>query len=274
MEPMQLVDRALQRSRHWLDVAVKDFPVQEMASKQPGGEAKAFDQIMHHLVGCDLWFLSCAKIGTDDAPHTREQIEAVSGEELVAMAQRVREYTLEKIHAAGTEALAEPPERYKYPSRLDLWLYAAEHEFWHAGQVQALALNQLLASVKATRLSQPAIVGRVGLWGLVAFLLAIRISVQATWRIRPILAGGFVLILASLLAAMWLSNELEAAWAVETLLASCSMAAVCAVVVLVNLVHQRQLHLTPGLVWSADGTTASATSLAATASPSPGSPRS
>ena len=140
MEPMQLVDRAFQRSRRNLDVALADFPVREMAGRQPGGEAKSFDQIMHHLVGCDLWFLSCAKIAAEDAPVTREQIEAAGGEELVDMGRRLREYTLEKIHAAGPEALAEPPERYDFPTRLDLWLYAAEHEFWHAGQIQALAL--------------------------------------------------------------------------------------------------------------------------------------
>jgi len=140
MQVMELVDRALQRSRHWLEVAIEDFPVQEMASRSPGGDAKSFDQIMHHLVGCDLWFLRCAKIDSDDAPVTQEQIEAASGEELVAMARRLREYTLAKIHAAGPEALAESPGQYDYPTRLDLWLYAAEHEFWHAGQIQALVL--------------------------------------------------------------------------------------------------------------------------------------
>lgn len=140
MEPMDLVDRAFQRAQHNLETALGDFPVQQMASRRPGGDAKSFDQILHHLVGCDLWFLSCAKIDTEDAPVTREQIEAGSAEELVAMGRRLREYTLQKIHAAGPEALAERPKKYDYPTRLDLWLYAAEHEFWHAGQIQALAL--------------------------------------------------------------------------------------------------------------------------------------
>jgi len=63
-----------------------------------------------------------------------------SGEELPALKRRVREYMLAKVRAAGAEARAEPPENYDYPTRLDLWLYAAEHEFWHAGQIQALAL--------------------------------------------------------------------------------------------------------------------------------------
>jgi len=71
---------------------------------------------------------------------SQEEIDAAGGDKLPALKRRVREYMLAKVRAAGEEALAEPPEKYDYPTRLDLWLYAAEHEFWHAGQIQALAL--------------------------------------------------------------------------------------------------------------------------------------
>ncbi len=140
MEPMELVERAFQRSMHWLDVAVGDFPVAERAAERPGGEAKSFDEVLRHLAGCDLWFLRCARVDASDAPVSQEEIDAAGGDKLPALKRRVREYMLAKVRAAGEEALAEPPEKYDYPTRLDLWLYAAEHEFWHAGQIQALAL--------------------------------------------------------------------------------------------------------------------------------------
>ncbi|MGC9320110.1 MAG: hypothetical protein ACP5KN_18910 [Armatimonadota bacterium] len=139
MDPMELVDRAFERSMHWLGEALSDFPIAR-ASEHPGGDAKSFDQIMRHLAACDLWFLECAGIDAAGAPVSREEIDAAGGGEVVALKRRLREYTLAKVDDAGEGALAEPPENYDYPTRLDLWLYAAEHEFWHAGQVQALAL--------------------------------------------------------------------------------------------------------------------------------------
>ena len=139
MEPMELIEQAFARSEHNLDRGLDGFPL-ERAAEPPGGEARSFDDILRHLVGCDLWFLSCVRIDASDAPVSREDIEAAGGEKLVALRRTLREYTLAKLRAAGDEALADPPEKYDYPSCLDLWLYAAEHDFWHAGQVQMLKM--------------------------------------------------------------------------------------------------------------------------------------
>jgi uncharacterized damage-inducible protein DinB len=141
-EPLAFVERALARSRRNLHIAINDFPMERSAEK-PGGEAKSFDEILRHVAHCDLWFTECADIAHEDAPGQREDIDAASGQALVRLADELREYVLGKIREWSPAHLMSPMapgKAYGYPSLVDLWLYAAEHEFWHAGQLQALAL--------------------------------------------------------------------------------------------------------------------------------------
>ena len=141
-EPLAFVERALARSRRNLHEAMSDFPMARSAEK-PGGEAKSFDDILRHVVHCDLWFMECADIAHEDAPGQGEDIDAASGQALVRLAEDLREYVVGTIRACSADDLMTPMapgKAYGYPSLVDLWLYAAEHEFWHAGQIQALAL--------------------------------------------------------------------------------------------------------------------------------------
>ncbi|MFQ6133353.1 MAG: hypothetical protein ACE5R4_15025 [Armatimonadota bacterium] len=135
----ELIARALQRSRHWLNVAWEDFPTNR-AAESPGGQAKSCDEILRHIGGCDLWMLECSHLDPKEAPVQHEQMEAASGEALFGLLGELRTYVEGRIGQLSGDDLLREPGGYPYPTCIDLWIYAAEHEFWHAGQVQALAL--------------------------------------------------------------------------------------------------------------------------------------
>jgi hypothetical protein len=129
-------------------------------------------------------------------------------------------------------------------------------------QVQALVLQDLLSGTQFYRLGRLELALLVGLPSLVAAVLANLIPIRLTWSLRVHGLGvGLVLCLA-VAAALVITPLLEQAWSIRMAAAGCGLLGAGAVVVLVKLLHRRQLRLAPGPIWSADSTTASTTVLA------------
>lgn len=131
-------------------------------------------------------------------------------------------------------------------------------------QAQALALHQLGTGVPLVRL------GRVRLTGLVCACcllatVAARWVPQASIRRLRIWVGSCALVLTgALVLAVLLSHKLTTPWAVMASVALCALLAGGAASLLVRLLHERQLSLTPGPFWAAERATSSTTTLAST----------
>jgi CHASE2 domain-containing sensor protein len=129
-------------------------------------------------------------------------------------------------------------------------------------QIQASVLNDLMTGTMLQRLSQRWLALRFGLWCALAALIADLLPIGRRLPLRTAAVVTVVVMAASVVAGVALAVRLTAPWAVELCVAVCGLVAGGAAGLLVNLVHRRQLHLTPGPVWSAPGTTLSTTVLA------------
>ena len=137
-------------------------------------------------------------------------------------------------------------------------LASGEHVF--GCEVQAAAVDNLLTQVQISRLTPGMVVLRVCGWCAVAALLASLVPTRATWSPRLALAIGllsFALGIALASRAVLGATTRESG---EVAIALSAFLAVAGPILAVKLLHQRQLHLTPGPVWSPDGTTGSTTS--------------
>ncbi len=126
-------------------------------------------------------------------------------------------------------------------------------------QVQAVALDDLLSGTQFYRLSRAELFLLAGAACIVAALLANLVPIRGARPIRAASLGAVVVFCGALAAALIATQVAESAWSVRVAAATCGAAAAAAVAVLINLLHQRQLHLAPGLIWSADSTGASTT---------------
>jgi CHASE2 domain-containing sensor protein len=139
---------------------------------------------------------------------------------------------------------------------------------WHAlasGQhvfgceVQAAALENLLSQVQIARLTPGMVVLRVCGWCAVAALLVSLIPTRATRSPRLALAIGLSSFALGIALASRAGLGATTRESGEVAIALCAFFAVAGPILAVKLLHQRQLHLTPGPVWSPDGTTGSTT---------------
>jgi predicted Ser/Thr protein kinase len=140
-------------------------------------------------------------------------------------------------------------------------------------QVQATVLDKLLSQTNYYRALRPELAARILPWGLVMFLLVRALPTRGTWRRRVTVPVGVVVLVLTFAAVAVLADYTTTRLTAELLIAGSAAVACGTVVFLVKLLHQRHLHLTPGAVWTAEGTTASATPWAtATTSSSAGKP--
>jgi CHASE2 domain-containing sensor protein len=125
-------------------------------------------------------------------------------------------------------------------------------------QVQAAALDSLLRDTHFYRASRLELVARVLPWAVLAVLVTRRLPVPGTWRRRITVPVSIALVVLAVAAAGTLPAYLTQRTAVEALLAGLGLLGCGTMALLVRLLHERQLHLTPDSVWSAEDTTASA----------------
>jgi hypothetical protein len=128
-------------------------------------------------------------------------------------------------------------------------------------QAQAVVLDDLLSGTQFCRLSRAELFPLVGAACVLAALLANLVPIGG---IRPVRVANLIsaaIFFAAIAAALLATQFAESVWSIRFAAAASGAVAAAAVAVLVNLLHHRQLHLAPGLIWSADGT-ASTTVLA------------
>ncbi len=134
----------------------------------------------------------------------------------------------------------------------------------HGCQVQAMLLENLLNRNFAHRLAMFDLAWRVLLWCVVAAVLANVVPVSAAWPPRRVSALCALAIVIALVAAAYFPFRTTTPRATEAMVLVCALLAGGGGALLVRTLHQRQLRLTPGVIWAADGTTISSTLLATT----------
>ena len=130
-------------------------------------------------------------------------------------------------------------------------------------QIQAMMLDTLLREAHMHRYSRTDVALRVSAWCLLAVVL---VSRWPRARLSPprVIAGisavgaplGFVL-------ALVVSGFLASQWAIETAVALCAFLSVGGLALLVRVLHERQLRLTPIATWTPESADASTTMLVA-----------
>lgn len=130
-------------------------------------------------------------------------------------------------------------------------------------QVQAMMLDTLLRQAHVYRYSRSAVALRVSLWCVLMAVLATRLP--ATRLPPPRLTAGFAAACFALgiLLAYISAGTLTTPWAIETAVACCALLTVGGPAVLIRVLHERQLRLTPAPVWTPENATASTTLLVA-----------
>ena len=128
-------------------------------------------------------------------------------------------------------------------------------------QVQALALDDLLGRMHFERLFPKELAALVCLACLAMAVLMHFVSLRKC-SLRLVTAAGIVAIAASVGLALWIPHVANTFWATVGGAAACAALGGGAAAALVKALHQRQLHLTPGPVWSADAANVSTTVLA------------
>jgi predicted Ser/Thr protein kinase len=129
-------------------------------------------------------------------------------------------------------------------------------------QVQALVLNDLLSGAGYHRFGRWQLALMVGACCIVSGILVNCVRVRATWPTNAVKRAAIAALCLAVAVALVVSPEADSAWVLWGTAAACALLGAGAVTLLINVLHVRQLHLVPGQVWSAEGTTASTTLVA------------
>lgn len=129
-------------------------------------------------------------------------------------------------------------------------------------QIQATMLESLLSGRQLQRLGRSGLALRVCLWSFLAAALVHLVPVRGTWPLRLVTITTVILMGTAVMIAVRVSLQFTSLWAVEATVLVCAVLAAGGPVLLLRLLHERQLRLTPGPAWSAEGKTASTTVLA------------
>ncbi len=135
-------------------------------------------------------------------------------------------------------------------------------KFFFGCQVQAAALQDLLRGTQYRRFAGAGLVTLVAACCILAALLAQLVPVRDRWPLPLLNLTAAVVFCAALVVALVTAPFAQQEWMVRTSAAACGFFAAGAAALLIKLLHRRQLHLAPGPVWPAEGTTASTTVLA------------
>lgn len=175
---------------------------------------------------------------------------------LAAPAERLRQW-----FAGRAVVIGELSPRDEYPLQSGQTIFGC--------QLHAHVLETLLGDTQFRRFSRTGLALRVGLWSALAAVLVNRLRTRAAWPLRAAAAVSGVLVVLGVAAGVVLGPWVTTAWTGELLVAACALLTAGGLALLVRLLHQRQLRLTPGPTWSAEGTTISTALLATTTQDSP-----
>ncbi|MCK4340920.1 MAG: protein kinase [Phycisphaerae bacterium] len=131
-------------------------------------------------------------------------------------------------------------------------------------QVQALLLDAAIANTHTHRLGSVWLTLRVCLWCVLGAILANIIPVRETWSLRGVMIVGAALFAAGITLLLLVPVHVTDRWSSEAVIGVSILLTISGPTLVLKLLHRRQLHLTPGTVWSVEGTTAPTTMLTAT----------
>jgi hypothetical protein len=130
--------------------------------------------------------------------------------------------------------------------------------------VQASVIDALLSQSHLVRLPPAAIVLRACLWCALAASLAGLVRARPTWSRRIIATAAATTCVVGLVLAVFVAVRVTDRAIVEVAIAACAGLLTIAPVLLINVLHERQLHLTPTASWWSEGAGSSTTVPAAT----------
>ncbi len=136
-------------------------------------------------------------------------------------------------------------------------------------QAQALMLDSLFAQVHIPRLDAPQLALRVCLWCLAATILARVLPLPGRIRLRATVPVCVLISVAGLCIVPITWTTSTAVWRMELVIAISALACAGGAALVVRLVHERQLRLTPVAIYP-DGDSTAPSTLLAGASSRPG----
>jgi len=137
--------RALQRTTKVLRDVTGRFPLDRWR-ESPGGQANSLFGVLDHLVWCEDWWL--ANIGAEERfseTARRERVAAcASAEEMLELVWSGRRLLMRTLRKQPDTFWENPVPTSHYGNRFqsgaELCCYMAEHDFWHAGQIEMLRM--------------------------------------------------------------------------------------------------------------------------------------
>lgn len=140
--PKELAIRALKRTTDALFRDLKDFPLERWREK-PGGDANDLFGILLHLIQCEPWWLDNIGIPEAERPSLPKPGEYQSAEQMMETLRDARRHLRGILEERPDTFFEEPVPTCKYGhlhSGAELFLYAAEHDFYHVGQINMLEM--------------------------------------------------------------------------------------------------------------------------------------
>lgn len=140
--PKQLAIRALRRTTDAIVHDVRQFPLDRW-HESPGGEANDLFGVLLHLIQCGPWWLlNIGMPGADRTPLPGRD-EYQSAEQMLETFRKGRDHLLGILEERPDEFFENPVPDCHYGhlhSGTELFLYAAEHDFYHVGQINMLQM--------------------------------------------------------------------------------------------------------------------------------------
>jgi uncharacterized damage-inducible protein DinB len=140
--PKELALRALRRTTDNFHGVMEEFPLDRWR-ESPGGEANDLFGILTHLIECERWWRMNIGVPEDERPAMPTAEERESAEQVVEVFRRAREGLIQLLSDRPDEFFEQPVPECHYGnlhSGAELFLYAAEHDFWHLGQIKMLEM--------------------------------------------------------------------------------------------------------------------------------------
>jgi uncharacterized damage-inducible protein DinB len=140
--PKELAIRALRRTTDAIARDVDQFPLDRWR-ESPGGQVNDLLGILLHLIQCGPWWLENIGIPEAERPPLTGRDEYQSVEQTLETFRKGREHLLGILEERPDEFFESPVPDCHYDhlhSGAELFLYAAEHDFYHVGQINMLQM--------------------------------------------------------------------------------------------------------------------------------------
>ena len=109
----------------------------------PAGCCSSLREVLQHLIECEDWWLGNIGVPREERPPQPDLAAVASAEEMAGVFTAARRHLLGVVEALPESFFEHPAPACRYGSLrsgADLLHYAAEHTFYHDGQIQMLEM--------------------------------------------------------------------------------------------------------------------------------------